>query len=125
MSGFGGSGTVSGLSENVVGALCYLVWFFTGFLFYFIEGDNRFVRFHAVQSIFVFGLILVFTVFLNLLGVVSGLPVVGWFLGFLVVLAQILLGLVSFVLWIYLMYSAYKGEWTWVPFVTVWVERFV
>ncbi|WGI18051.1 hypothetical protein [Methanonatronarchaeum sp. AMET-Sl] len=124
MSGeFGGSGTVTGLSENVVGALSYLLWFFTGFLFYFIEKDSRFVRFHAVQSIVVFGVIFVLAVILNLLGLVIALPVIGWFLGFLVTLAQMLLGLVSFVLWIYLMYSAFIGEWTKIPFVTSWVEK--
>jgi len=120
----GGSGTSSGLNENVAGALSYLVGFVTGFIFYLVEKDNRFVRYHAAQSIFVFGLVFVLVVFLDLMGFLGVLPVFGWFIGFFVGLMQILLGLLAFVLWVYLMYSAFLGEWTRVPFVSGWVERF-
>ena len=45
---------VSGLSPNVAGALCYLAGAITGILFLILEPyrRDRFVRFHALQSIF-------------------------------------------------------------------------
>jgi uncharacterized membrane protein len=43
-----------GLSTNVAGALCYVVGLFTGILFLVLApyNQNKFVRFHAFQSIF-------------------------------------------------------------------------
>ena len=48
------AGTQSGLSENVAGLLCYLLGWVTGLIFYFTD-KRPFVRFHAAQSIVVFG----------------------------------------------------------------------
>jgi uncharacterized membrane protein len=45
----------SGLDPHVAAMLAYLAWWVTGILFYLIERDNRFVRFHAAQSIVAFG----------------------------------------------------------------------
>jgi uncharacterized membrane protein len=43
-----------GLSTNVAGALCYVLGLFTGILFLVLApyNQNKFVRFHAFQSIF-------------------------------------------------------------------------
>jgi uncharacterized membrane protein len=38
--------TSLGLEENVEAALCYLGAWITGFLFYFIDDKNKFIRFH-------------------------------------------------------------------------------
>lgn len=43
--------TSSGLEQNIAGLLCYLCWFITGIVFFVIEKENRFVRFHTMQSI--------------------------------------------------------------------------
>ena len=50
----------TGMTSNIAGALCYLLTFITGILFLVLEPykRDRFVRFHAFQSIF-FGVILV------------------------------------------------------------------
>ena len=42
--------TSTGLDANLAAALTYAVGWVTGLAFYFIEPDNKFVRFHAVQS---------------------------------------------------------------------------
>ncbi len=47
--------TSLGLEENIEGVLCYLLGFITGIAFYLLEKENKFVRFHAMQSIIVFG----------------------------------------------------------------------
>src|ERR1700689_1300802 len=44
----------TGMSENVAGLLCYLLGWVTGLIFYLID-KRPFVRFHAAQSIVVFG----------------------------------------------------------------------
>jgi len=68
----------------------------SGLIFLLIETENKFVRFHAVQSIIVFGA-------LNIVVVVFGW--IPWFGGFVFYLA----GGLAFVLWVVLMYKAYQG----------------
>ena len=46
--------TVSGLDANVAAALSYALGWITGLLFLLTEPQNRFVRFHAMQSTIVF-----------------------------------------------------------------------
>lgn len=96
--------TSSGLSQNIAALLCYLAGFVTGIVFLFIEKENRFVRFHAIQSILVFGTIFVLSF------VLTAVPLIGWLLG-------ILLSPLSLVLWIYLMWKAYHNEWAKLPVV--------
>ena len=47
--------TVGGLDENVGGALTYAFGWITGAVFLLLEPTNKFVRFHAWQSVIVFG----------------------------------------------------------------------
>ena len=89
--------TSTGMQANVAALLCYLVGFVTGIVFYIIEKENKFVRFHAMQSIVTFGAIFVLNIFL------AFVPVVGWILMPIVSIA-------SLILWILLMVKAYKGE---------------
>jgi uncharacterized membrane protein len=85
------------LDENIAGALCYLLGFITGIVFYLIEKENKFVRFHAMQSILVF---LPVWIIVWLLG---WIPVLGW-------IVSGLLFLLSLILWLVLMIKAYQGE---------------
>lgn len=89
--------TALGLDENIEGLLAYLGWWVTGLLFYFLEPQNKFVRFHAMQSIVVFGAITIAAFVLGLI------PVIGWILSPILWLAG-----VALMLW--LMYKAYQGE---------------
>lgn len=47
----GTSGEGSGIPENIAGALAYLIGPITGVVFFIIDRQRAFVRFHAVQSI--------------------------------------------------------------------------
>ncbi len=89
--------TSTGMEQNLAGLLCYVLGWITGIIFLLLEKDNRFVRFHAIQSIVVFG---AFTVLEIILGFI---PVIGWIL-------TSLLGLLAFILWIVLMVQAYGGK---------------
>jgi uncharacterized membrane protein len=90
--------TVSGLDENVAGALAYTLGWITGLFFYFTETENKFVRFHAMQSTVVFGAASVIWF------VLLAIPILGFLLDVFVIMPA------SFVLWLLLMYKAYNRE---------------
>ncbi|MBN2240498.1 MAG: hypothetical protein JW712_12055 [Dehalococcoidales bacterium] len=91
------SETSTGLMPNVASLLCYLGGWVTGIIFFIIEQKNTTVRFHAAQSIIVFGSITVIGTLLNLI------PFAGDVLATLI-------GIAAFILWIILMVKAYSGE---------------
>ena len=93
------SGT--GLNKNMAGALAYVLGPVTGIIFLVIEKDP-YVRFHAMQSIVVF----------------IGLFVLQFILGLTIFLLPLvpLVGIVSFVLWLLLIYKAWQGQKWEVPF---------
>ena len=95
-----------GLQENVAGLLCYIVGWITGIIFLLID-KRPWVKFHAAQSIVVFGGLTLIRIALVFMHGMMGGGVVGWgFLG-LIGLAIWLLGVV---LWILLMVKAYQHE---------------
>ena len=96
--------TCSGFDENVAGALAYALGWITGVAFLLTERENRFVRFHALQSTIVFG------VLCALWFVGLSIPLLGWLISF------ILIPPLSAVLWLLLMFKAYQGERFKLPF---------
>lgn len=97
--------TSTGLEENVAGLLAYLLGFITGIVFYVIEKENKFVRFHAMQSIITFGALFILSIII--IPIIAIVPIIGWIIGSLL---SILIWIITIVLWIVLMYKAYKGE---------------
>jgi uncharacterized membrane protein len=95
--------TSTGLEENVAGLLSYLVGWITGIIFFVLEKDNKFVRFHAMQSIVVFGFI---TVVQIILGILSLIPYAG--IAFSII--SWLVWILTLVLWIILMVNAGQGK---------------
>jgi uncharacterized membrane protein len=93
-----------GLAENVAGLLCYILGWLTGIIFLLID-KRPFVKFHAAQSIVVFGSLTVLRIALGIMFSFGGLFTFG--LGGILFL---LLGLVGVVLWILLMVKAYQHE---------------
>jgi len=85
----------TGLKKTTSGALAYVLGPITGVIFLIIDKDP-FVRFHAMQSIVVF----------------VGLFVLQMVLGFTIILAVLvpLISIVSFVLWLILIYKAWQGQ---------------
>ncbi|MGB7171548.1 MAG: DUF4870 domain-containing protein, partial [Acidobacteriaceae bacterium] len=98
----------TGLTENVAGLLCYLLGWLTGIIFFLID-KRPFVRFHAAQSIVVFGGLMVIRIVLTF----------GWFasIGFwsLWSLVSLAVSLITLILWIYLMVTAYQGRTVEIP----------
>ncbi len=94
--------TSIGLTENVAGLLCYLLGWISGLVFLLIEQENKFVRFHAVQSIVTFGSITIVSIVLSILGLIP-------YLGVVFDIANWIIGVLAFVLWIVLMVKAVQG----------------
>jgi len=92
--------TSLGIDENIEGALSYFLGFVTGILFLLLEKDNKFVRFHAMQSTAVFIVLFVINI---VLGIILAITVVGLLLLPLIYITEL-------ALWIFLMYKAYKGD---------------
>lgn len=101
--------TNTGMAENVAGSLCYVLGWVTGIIFFLID-KRPFVRFHAAQSIVVFGgLHVIHMVVAIIFG--AGFMMMGRFAAFgLGWGLYSLIGLVAFVLWILLMVKAYQHE---------------
>ena len=99
--------TGAGLQPNVAGLLCYIAGLITGIIFLILEpySKDRFIRFHAFQSIFLHSAWIAFWIVASIAD--SILP---WGLGVLVVLLRLAIGVGGFALWIYSMVKAYNGE---------------
>ncbi len=101
--------TGMGMKARTAGWLSYLFGWVTGLIFFLLERENRFVRFHAAQSILFFG----------------GLSIVQWLLSYLPFFSAIggALGVVMFIGWIILMVNAGKGRYYKLPILGDLAER--
>jgi uncharacterized membrane protein len=97
------AGSTTSLEPNVAGLLCYVLGWITGLVFILIEKENKFVRFHAMQSIVTFG---AFSALWIPFYIFSRLDILAILFGIL----QVIIGVLVFVLWIVLMVKAYQGE---------------
>ncbi|MFB5662439.1 DUF4870 domain-containing protein [Alteribacillus sp. HJP-4] len=102
--------TSTGLEENAAGLCCYLLGLITGIVFLVLEKENRFVRFHAMQSIIISGAFIILNIAL------TAIPFLGWIFG-------ILLAPVGLVIWILLMMKAYQGKWYKFPIAGAMAEK--
>jgi uncharacterized membrane protein len=90
--------TSTGLDANVAASLSYALGWVTGLAFLGMEKDNRFVRFHAMQSTIVFA---TFSLAFLLL---QAIPLLGMLLSLFIVMP------LSAVVWLLMMFKAYQGE---------------
>ena len=111
------SSGIGGLDPKVAGALSY-IWI-VGLIFFFIEKENRFVRFHALQSIIfgitnsvIMGVLAVLAVILTVVFSVGGALAgggLGLIIHLLVWLIWLLFWLVCLALFLGLIFAAFKA----------------
>jgi uncharacterized membrane protein len=87
----------TGMEPNLAALLSYVAGVVTGIIFWVIEKDSSYVKFHAMQSIILFGGWFVLYIILGFI------PAIGWII-------QMIGGLGILVLWILLMIKSYNGE---------------
>jgi uncharacterized membrane protein len=107
----------SGLTSNLAAALSYVLGIITGILFLVIEPykNDRFVRFHAMQSCLYFSAVVVFNIaWMIVVGVLSDFS--GW-LALATLPIRILISLGFFLLWLYAIYQAYSQREFRIPFI--------
>lgn len=88
-------------NDKMAGAIAYMGWWVTGFFLLFTEKKNSYVRFHAMQSVLIFGSITL------LLVVFKIVPIIGWILD---IFLSYGIKVIAFILWLVLMWKAYNGE---------------
>jgi uncharacterized membrane protein len=102
--------TGTGLTPNLAGALAYSLGIITGVLFLVLEPyrRDRFVRFHAMQSILYFVVAVAFGIAWRIMvGILMSFS--GW-IALASVPIRLLISLGMFCLWLFLMYQAYSGR---------------
>jgi len=105
-----------GIQENVAGLLCYVLIWVTGIIFLLID-KRPFVRFHAAQSIVVFGGLTILRFGLLFMH--------GFFGGFVGFGLFGLLSVIGFILWVFLMVKAYQHQMFRLPIVADIADTFV
>ena len=90
------------LDPKIAGALCYLFGCLSGLLFFVLENENKTVRFHALQSILLFGILSLFSVFSAVLAAFTN------FVAFRMAINVI--WILQFVAWLFMVIRTYQGE---------------
>ena len=91
-------------NRNIVAALSYFMGFITGIIILLVEKDDKYVRFHAMQSTVIFGGFFILNILISaIFGNLS-------FLGLIVKALSTLITVASLVIWIVSMVKAYQGD---------------
>ncbi len=112
-----------GMTDNLAGALCYLLGFITGILFLVLApyNQNRLIRFHAFQSIF---LNIAFVVLEIITGILSFVFRVIPVLGILIIsVLYFCVGIGALIVWLYMMFKTYNGEKVLLPVIGPMAEK--
>ena len=115
--------STTGLDERLAGVLCYSVWWVTGGLFLLLERQHRIIRFHAAQSLILFGVVSALLVAFGALSAVS-LMLSSALYELMQVFGK-LLWLGATVVWLVLVLRAWRGEVWRVPLVAALADRVV
>ena len=112
-----------GIDANIAAGLSYIVGWITGLIFFLMEKQNRFVRFHSMQSILFSAALTAFYVLLNIVSfalAIASIP----FLGLLLSGAGFLVAIGAIIVWIFLLINAFQGKHFKLPVLGDYAERF-
>lgn len=102
--------TSMGIEEHVANALCYALGWLSGLIILLIEKENDTVRYHAAQSIIVFGSVTVINIILPMF----------LFIGFSL---MSLLNLAAFVFWVVFIVTALNKKPLKIDFLASYAEQ--
>jgi uncharacterized membrane protein len=116
--------TSMGMDANVAAGLSYLFSIVGGLIFYFGEKQNRFVRFHAMQSILFNAFwIALFVVFFTVQSILYATIILAP-LALVLTCLTFLLPFAILVLWIVLMVYAFQGKYFKLPVIGDYAEKY-
>jgi uncharacterized membrane protein len=98
------------MTDNMAGALCYLFGFITGILFLVLApyNQNRNIRFHAFQSIFLNIAWIALWIVASIVSLVFHLiPFLGFVISWVL---RFSIGFGGLIVWLYMMFKTYNGE---------------
>jgi len=106
----GRSRSGTGLEPHLAATIAYVLGAITGLTLLVLEKQDRYVRFHAMQSTITFLSVAV------LHFILIGVPIIGWalYLPFIVGVA---------LLWVLLMYNAFNGKMYKLPYIGDFAEQ--
>lgn len=123
----GGKTSFLNLDSNVGAMLCYIANFLCcigvilAIIFLVTEKENRFVKFHAVQSLLLAALQIVVGIIIGILGLLLSLALnafdMSWIAWILILGLRFILLFVFLVLWIMGGVKAYSGQWYKLPII--------
>ncbi|GAC1587527.1 MAG: hypothetical protein NVS4B1_31110 [Ktedonobacteraceae bacterium] len=113
----GGASTMD-IQPNLAALLSYLFGAIGGLIFFLMEKKNRFVRFHAMQSILLSAGVIVVEIVLNIL---ARVPIINFVS---VCIVGPIFGLGVLALWIFLMVQAFQGKMFKLPVIGDYAERY-
>lgn len=111
------------MTSNVAALLSYVLGPITGIIFLVLDPykNDRFVRFHAFQSIFFSAVLIVFWILWNgIIGFIFGRMMFMWSI---LSLISLIVSLGAFVVWIFLMYKAYNNERFMLPIIGEFADK--
>jgi len=111
--------TSTPLSARTEAILGYALWWLGGLVFFVIERKNRFVRFHAAQSIIFFGGV---SLLLAVLHLISIIPLLGFLLSVPISFISTIITIVAVVAWLFMMFQMYRGNNFRIPIVSGYAE---
>jgi len=113
----------SGLTSNIAAALAYVLGLVTGIIFLVLEPykRDRFVRFHAMQSIFFCVAAIAFSIAWSI--VVNILVNISAWTAVALTPIGLLISLGFFLFWLFLMYQAYSQREFRIPFIGAIAEK--
>ena len=101
----------TGLDANIAAALSYFFGLLSGALFFAMENESRFVKFHAMQSMLVsVAAIVLYIAYMIVWMVLWRLPFIGWIAGIFATLGWAVLALGLLGLWLFCMIKAFQGD---------------
>lgn len=107
-----GKSSLGNIDGNIAGLLCYALTWISGLIFFLTEKENKFVKFHAAQSLILFAGLQVVIIIARVIPFVGGIIVS-------------LVGFFNVIFWIVGMYKAYTNEYFKFPIVGDMAESFM
>jgi uncharacterized membrane protein len=114
----------TGLDANIAAALSYFFGLISGAIFFAMETDSRFVKFHAMQSMLAsVAAIVLWIVYMVVWTVLVRIPFLGLIPGIVGFHGWAVLALGLLALWLFCMFKAFQGDRFKLPFLGEVAEK--